>query len=86
MKSITINSSVIYIIILLVFIAYCYFSYNVFIASRSNALIDGDTVNIDGEITNLSTLKNFFTNIGILNIINPIIIILLVVLIFLDSS
>ena len=86
MKSITINSSIIYIIILLVFVAYCYFSYKVFTASTSKQVLDGDAVDSEGNVTDVSTLKKFFDNVGILSIMTPIIIVLLIILIFFDSS
>lgn len=86
MKSITINSRIIYIIIAIVFIAYCYFSYLVFTASNSGALINGDSTDANGNITSTKTLSEFFSNIGILNVITPVIVLLLIILIFFDSS
>ena len=86
MKSFTINSKVIYIIIALIFVVYCYFSYKVFIASTSKALIEGDATDSSGNITDLSTLKNYFINIGWLSVLNPVLIVLLIILVFFDSS
>lgn len=85
MKSITINGRVIYFIIAIVFVAYCYFSYQVFTASNSPALINGDSTDAEGNI-NTTTLSQFFSNLGILNVITPVIVLLLIILIFFDSS
>jgi hypothetical protein len=86
MKSFTINSKIIYIIIAVVFVVYCYFSYMVFTASNSPALVQGDSQDASGNVTGTSTMTIFFSNIGWLSLMMPIIIPLIIILIFFDSS
>ena len=86
MKNITISSGVIYIVISLVFIAYCYLSYQVFTASGSREVIDGDSIDENGVVTDYSTLKKFFSNTSMLTIMTPIILVLILVLIIFSSS
>ena len=85
MKTITINSKIIFIIISIVFLIYVYYIYKVFIKSTSIALINGDAVDDNGAITDTTTLNNFFKNIGISLLITVIIFILILILIFFNS-
>jgi len=76
MKSVTINSGVIYLLTAIAFVAYCYLSYMVFTASNSPSLIEGDKY---------ATLKKFFSDIGLLSVITPVLIVFLLILIIFTS-
>jgi hypothetical protein len=86
MKTITINSKIIFLLTALVFVVYVYFSYTVFSKRDSPALIEGENKDADGVPTQWKTATDFFKNIGMVSLLIPILLALILVLVFVNTS